>query len=948
MATYLKPIVLEDVFNIINFQQIQNNTTSFLGYAQLTLSNTFKNINTFLSDVFVNGTLYVTNLNISHTFLGYNISMFNGLKAPIQAQFDSITTGGNVNIQSTVSVDKTITVSNETPASVENVGTNINANLRFYIPEGAPAIQPEFSIGDVKTTASPSVTLTGTTIKPVLNFGLVTGNNGITPSFSIGTVTSQSTPSVSLTGTTANPVLNFGLQKGDTGAAGKDATQPSFSIGTVSSASTPSVSLGGTNPNYQLNFNLVPGLNGTTPTFKVGTVTDSSNASVSLGGTAPNYELNFGLVPGTTPTFKIGTVESSSNPYVNISYDSSINPVLNFGLKQGEPGPTGPPGKDSEVPGPKGEPGPSGADGNSTTANILSFFALSAVITAVGGAMAAYIVTNGALEALKSAGYATVIWVNSKVLHFTAYDGSQKCDASLTLQNGALGNTILLSNQADSNSYFGNTVDFKKDISVQGKIVNTNSSSSIDIKAEKNDLNMTSTTKAINLYAGTQISFNAPSVINSGNLNVNNIKPIATTDDLNIGHDTIVCTPETVLKVNTISEMYDMSGNPSNLTITNPKLIVNNKICCDKLTFFNEANNELDISHSVVNILGILKTDEITSLRDPDDLLDPTELQIKHEIVKIPEVLKVDRLRSLIDPAVGQTLASELNINHDFVRIEETLLVNKIETSTTTEQLEANPNLKTKLEITHEEIRIPNLTYLTNLKTDTINPFSDTVTVPPTESSLTISHDNVLITHKLKIDEITSLRQPDDMIDPTTLEIKHEVVKIPESLQVDRISSVTVPPVTNPPTETFMTISHDNVTISNKLKVDKIIPNTVPYPARPYTELVISHNYVEIAGILQTNNIRAINTDTDTIEMQGKIINITAAPVKTLPVDPDSQVNITADKTSIRGKEIYIGNLDGSSDIRIIGNCRFYNTENENAFWNEVDGLIQQNLGLGI
>ena len=44
MATYLKPIVLEDVFNIINFQQIQNSTTSFLGYAQLSLSNTFKNI----------------------------------------------------------------------------------------------------------------------------------------------------------------------------------------------------------------------------------------------------------------------------------------------------------------------------------------------------------------------------------------------------------------------------------------------------------------------------------------------------------------------------------------------------------------------------------------------------------------------------------------------------------------------------------------------------------------------------------------------------------------------------------------------------------------------------------------------------------------------------------------------------------------------------------------
>ena len=79
--------------------------------------------------------------------------------------------------------------------------------------------------------------------------------------------------------------------------------------------------------------------------------------------------------------------------------------------------------------------------------------------------------------------------------------------------------------------------------------------------------------------------------------------------------------------------MYDAGGNPSNLTITNPKLVVNNKICCNELTYFNATNDALDISHSVVNILGILKTDEITSLQDPDNLIDPTELEIKHEVV---------------------------------------------------------------------------------------------------------------------------------------------------------------------------------------------------------------------------------------------------------------------------------------------------------------------------
>lgn len=61
-----------------------------------------------------------------------------------------------------------------------------------------------------------------------------------------------------------------------------------------------------------------------------------------------------------------------------------------------------------------------------------------------------------------------------------------------------------------------------------------------------------------------------------------------------------------------------------------------------------------------------------------------------------------------------------------------------------------------------------------------------------------------------------------------------------------------------------MIIGHDNVIIQNNLKVDKIFPNTVPYPANPYTELVITHNYVEVLEILQTNSIRSIN-ETDTI-----------------------------------------------------------------------------------
>ena len=43
---------------------------------------------------------------------------------------------------------------------------------------GGGGLLPNFSIGTVNTTTSPTVTLTGTNANPVLNFGLVSGSNG--------------------------------------------------------------------------------------------------------------------------------------------------------------------------------------------------------------------------------------------------------------------------------------------------------------------------------------------------------------------------------------------------------------------------------------------------------------------------------------------------------------------------------------------------------------------------------------------------------------------------------------------------------------------------------------------------------------------------------------------------------------------------------------------------
>ena len=103
--------------------------------------------------------------------------------------------------------------------------------------------------------------------------------------------------------------------------------------------------------------------------------------------------------------------------------------------------------------------------------------------------------------------------------------------------------------------FFTNQVDFKDDINIEGDILNKSSDYSLDTKATGNDLNLTSTTSAINLYAGAQIALNAPNVINSGDLLVDSIKPIAAADDLKIGHNNAVSTQTAVLKVNTISEM---------------------------------------------------------------------------------------------------------------------------------------------------------------------------------------------------------------------------------------------------------------------------------------------------------------------------------------------------------------------------------------------------------
>ena len=61
-----------------------------------------------------------------------------------------------------------------------------------------------------------------------------------------------------------------------------------------------------------------------------------------------------------------------------------------------------------------GKKGDSGADGNSRAEKIAAFFALSAVVIAVGIAVAAFMATRELASRMTDLGYATYVYVDSK------------------------------------------------------------------------------------------------------------------------------------------------------------------------------------------------------------------------------------------------------------------------------------------------------------------------------------------------------------------------------------------------------------------------------------------------------------------------------------------------------------------------------------------------------
>lgn len=141
----------------------------------------------------------------------------------------------------TIKVGETITGDPDTPAKVENTGTENAAVLRFIIPRGATGptgATPDISVEvtGLPAGAEPTVSVSGTPEAPVIALGIPAGRQGDpggkgdpgdpgqTPNITIGqveTLPAGSPVTASITGQTPNLVLNLGIpkgQQGDTGA----------------------------------------------------------------------------------------------------------------------------------------------------------------------------------------------------------------------------------------------------------------------------------------------------------------------------------------------------------------------------------------------------------------------------------------------------------------------------------------------------------------------------------------------------------------------------------------------------------------------------------------------------------------------------------------------------------------------------------------------------------
>ena len=209
----------------------------------------------------------------------------------------------------TVEVAGTVTLVENSPARVENIGDKTNAKLNFYIPRGEKGNTPTIAIGTVEsTTGNPEVTNSGTNTGAIFNFKLPKGDKGdkgdtgaTGESFRIIATLDNTnqlpTPTESIR---SNAYLipdeenenHLWVITGDTTLLWTDAGQiqgVKGEQGPQGPAGTP-----GTN-----------GTNGTAATVSIGSVTTlqpNASATVTNVGTPNNAVLNFGIPKGVDGT----------------------------------------------------------------------------------------------------------------------------------------------------------------------------------------------------------------------------------------------------------------------------------------------------------------------------------------------------------------------------------------------------------------------------------------------------------------------------------------------------------------------------------------------------------------------------------------------------------------------------------------------------------------------
>ena len=279
----------------------------------------------------------------------------------------------------TIKVGETITGQPNTPAKVENIGTESEALLRFTLPgglTGPTGATPQISVEVIglPEESEPTVQVSGTPEHPIITLGIpagktgspgepgtpgkngdpgIPGTPGQTPNIEIGTVETLpegESVTASITGQTPNLTLNLGIPVGRAGAKGTDGVSPEVAIQSTETGTRVTI----TDKDGPKSFDVLNGKDGD-PGKNGDPGKDGEAATIAITETetvSPDTPAAMVEIPGSTPQARLYKAQVPQGPKGD----------------QGEPGPQGPKGDPGETgpqgpAGPQGEPGPEGPAG---------------------------------------------------------------------------------------------------------------------------------------------------------------------------------------------------------------------------------------------------------------------------------------------------------------------------------------------------------------------------------------------------------------------------------------------------------------------------------------------------------------------------------------------------------------------------------------------------------